>query len=597
MPRPQLNEIRKPLDIILHKERPQKSSSYVPRFRDWRYATGVFRHEDNLELPGGTTCWDDLDEDYMNGVFGKERRKVKGWNKLEQAVSKITEDIRDQTPEGMEHASPQIAESLLANGQLLTPAPTPKKRASSAKIPKNRAFSVVQFAMVDPTADDEQVEWKAVSLVVKLRFPYKRTDLQGVLDAPPKPNLELTPPITPCSARSVDTIRTYEPFEPEWVDETQEFDLKKLFASLRWQSKHIEDIPPSFVWFPEAVPVDAIFPPRVPMSIKEILAYYPHHLRWKGVALRHLNNGYRGPEIVDILAWFRGKDQPPFSGRVLHEHFRALFRGTIRDFNITKWAGKPDSNLYTDHFESNRTVERRGHCVPTFEELLSGLKYFPTGIHARGLTQCLIWYLNNRNMFSPPLQFNVLHTQALLRVLQIPVKNPGHRNLDMVALQEWKDHAKFTEKEVDGEKKTCDTSDKLIPEHDPGPKIILNMEQESVSLKLDVKLRHILTLPYMAIGNMSCELLRWGIEDIEQRQKERDNGLADTESEEAVDEDVLEPQSLDEQAVGWIGKRTLDVDEADPDRPAKKQAMLLKQVLYSKAQGLVSASSSEVFGD
>jgi hypothetical protein len=224
-------------------------------------------------MPGGTTCWDDLDEDYMNGVFGKERRKVKGWNTGKQAVSEGIEDTnsRVRTLDALEQADSHTTGSALANEQLLTPAPTPKKRTSTSKKTKSRALSVVRFAPVEGTGIDQESEWKVVGLVVKVRFPDKHTELQHVLDAPPKPAVDLTPPMTPYSVRSFDTIRTYEPFVPKWVDETQEFDVKKLFASLRPRSKEVEDIPTSFVWLPEAVPVDAILPPGVPMSIKEIL--------------------------------------------------------------------------------------------------------------------------------------------------------------------------------------------------------------------------------------------------------------------------------------------------------------------------------------
>ena len=278
----------------------------------------------------------------------------------------------------------------------------------------------------------------------------------------------------------------------------------------------------------------------------------------------------------------------------------------MRDVNITKWAGKPDANLYADHFESNRTVERRGYTVPTFDELLAGLKYLPTGIHARGLTQCLIWYLNNRDMINPRLEFNVLHTQSLMRVLQIPVKKPGNRNLDMVALQEWKDHGKFTEKEVEDEKKTCGTPYRTLQAQVPGPKLYLNLQEETVSLKVDLKVRHILTLPYMAIGSLYCELLEWGIEKMEQRQKDRESARESAirvdespshESEEAANADDFEDPGADDQTADRVGKRALEVDETDPDRPAKKQALLLKQVLYSKAQGLTLVSGSEKVGN
>ena len=59
-------------------------------------------------------------------------------------------------------------------------------------------------------------------------------------------------------------------FERPWKDETEDFNMKKVIATLRPAGKAVAPLPRPFTWFPDAVPVDAIFPPGVPMTAKEI---------------------------------------------------------------------------------------------------------------------------------------------------------------------------------------------------------------------------------------------------------------------------------------------------------------------------------------
>lgn len=61
-----------------------------------------------------------------------------------------------------------------------------------------------------------------------------------------------------------------------------------------------EILGPKYHWYEHAVPVNAIFPPGIPISAKEIMAYYPHHVRWKGVMLRLTSNDYRGADIMGM---------------------------------------------------------------------------------------------------------------------------------------------------------------------------------------------------------------------------------------------------------------------------------------------------------
>lgn len=56
----------------------------------------------------------------------------------------------------------------------------------------------------------------------------------------------------------------------------------------------------TYNWYPEAAAVDALLPPGVTLSLKDILIYYPHHVRWQHVMLRLTHNDYRGSDILGI---------------------------------------------------------------------------------------------------------------------------------------------------------------------------------------------------------------------------------------------------------------------------------------------------------
>jgi hypothetical protein len=67
-------EIRKPEDILFRSSRPQRNSSHIPRARDWRYATGVFRHEDIVDARNEATIWDHMDRDFNMRKAGRKRK-------------------------------------------------------------------------------------------------------------------------------------------------------------------------------------------------------------------------------------------------------------------------------------------------------------------------------------------------------------------------------------------------------------------------------------------------------------------------------------------------------------------------------------------
>ena len=71
-------------------------------------------------------------------------------------------------------------------------------------------------------------------------------------------------------------------------------------STLRDPDERPCDLVKNYNWYPDAVPIDALLPPGVPLSAKEICVYYPHHVRWQDIMLRLAHNDYRGPDILGI---------------------------------------------------------------------------------------------------------------------------------------------------------------------------------------------------------------------------------------------------------------------------------------------------------
>lgn len=333
------------------------------------------------------------------------------------------------------------------------------------------------------------------------------------------------------SVDSLDTdtdgsMRSLVPFQRQWVDESRRFNMKHVIHALRAPTTEISALPASFNWFPEAVPVDALFPPGIPISAKEIIAFYPHHIRWKGVALRLVNNAYLGDTVIAMQAFFRAKDTHPLSITDVNRYLRDALKSEMSDFKLSSFQGKPDRNLFTDHLRPTKLVNGSRHdfVVPSFGDLLEGLVHLPVGLDARGLTQCLAWYLSVRDTFTPRLDLNVLHTQSLLRALRTPLKPLGTRNLDKLGLQEWKENGKFAHRRVD-DQQSLGAND-LDLEHGRDQltrsRVTIDFHTEALGVDVVVKLRHVLTFPYLAIGGMMCKALELGIEKAEARKAARE---------------------------------------------------------------------------
>jgi hypothetical protein len=259
----------------------------------------------------------------------------------------------------------------------------------------------------------------------------------------------------------------------------------------------------------------------------------------------------------------------------MNNYQRDLVKITLPGFKTTSYKGKSDRNLRTDHLAPGRTVERRGHTLPTFDDLLRGLQRLPSGLDARGLTQCLSWYMNNRDTFTPKLELNVLHTQSLIRALREPLKPFGPQNLDRNALEEWRDKDTFETVEI--EEKSHNYKGVASASNEcRRSQLHLNLDEDDVSMVLDLPVRHILLFPGLAICHgMTSAALQMGIQKAENRQAAREGeatkrelekkwaaGKEDVEEEEHVEVDnpVAAPSAAEPQQPYRMPKRPLPVD-------------------------------------
>jgi hypothetical protein len=256
---------------------------------------------------------------------------------------------------------------------------------------------------------------------------------------------------------------------------------------------------------------------------------------------------------------------------------RDLVKTAIPGFKTSSYKGKSTPNLRTDDLVPSPTVERRGHTLPTFDDLLRGLQRLPSGLDARGLTQCLSWYMNNRDTFTPKLELNVLHTQSLIRALREPLKPFGPQNLDRNALEEWRE--KGTIESVEIEENSHNYKGVTIgSDENSRTQLHLNLDEEDVFMDLNLSVRHILLLPYLAIFHgMRSTALKMGIQKAENRRAAREGEVTKrgleakwaAEKEDLVekelsqvDDPVAEPPAAESQQPYRIPKRPAPV-EAD----------------------------------
>lgn len=200
---------------------------------------------------------------------------------------------------------------------------------------------------------------------------------------------------------------------------------------------------------------------------------------------------------------------------------RDIVKSSIPNFKTVGYKGKSEPCLYTDGLATGKHLEDvcKSFILPSFNDLLCGLQNLPTGLDARSLTQCLMWYLQFRDSFTPRLDLNILHTQALIRALRQPLKPFGPQNLDCNALQEWRDRGSFENTPIQWEKQKSQAPSE--DEQQQRTRLHLNLNDDSVKLDLKLPLRHVFTFPFLALHSVVGEALKMGIKRAESQKVAR----------------------------------------------------------------------------
>jgi hypothetical protein len=195
---------------------------------------------------------------------------------------------------------------------------------------------------------------------------------------------------------------------------------------------------------------------------------------------------------------------------------------SLPGFKTTTYKGKSDRNLRTDRLKPGQLIHvRKGYTLPTFDDLVRGLQRLPSGLDARGLTQCLSWYLHYRDTFTPKLELNVLHAQPLIRALREPLRPFGPQNLDRNALEEWRSKGTFETQEL--EDKNQGNQEAAAAEAGPSGRsqLHINVDTEDVTLHHKLPLRHLFTFSFLSMQSMVGEALKLGIKKAEARKEAR----------------------------------------------------------------------------
>ncbi|KAF3048420.1 hypothetical protein E8E12_011788 [Didymella heteroderae] len=307
-----------------------------------------------------------------------------------------------------------------------------------------------------------------------------------------------------------------------WQDETCGFNIAKICATVRGSCGRFIDLNKNYNWYPEAVAVDALLPPGVPLSLRDICIYYPHHVRSQDVMLRLAHNDYRGQDILDNLSWTY---QDHMSLSVLNQIQRDTVRRRLPGFKTTGYEGKGDPETHTKGLKLGAYLEEKfmGFTVPSFGDLLHGLKFIPTRLDARGLTQCLAWFLRVRDIFQPKLELNILHAQALIRALGQSLPPVGVQNVNRYALEQW--GKEETSERIgitavgSGLEEGGRGKDNAVKS--PGERAVMNIRHNTIKAEVRIPLRNILVFPFLALHGVISEAFEMGINNAERRRAAR----------------------------------------------------------------------------
>jgi hypothetical protein len=153
-------------DIIARQSRPQRHSTWIPKTRDWRYASGVFQHDDFEDVPKDRSAWDKLDWDYQNG---NQVEEVNNTRSMSRSGTKSSGDNGEgqitPTPNAPVSAESSIPSKTIVRVEAVT------RKSRSAR--KNTWRSLVTYTSKHEAAQSDEPHYDTVSLTVKLKFSGK----------------------------------------------------------------------------------------------------------------------------------------------------------------------------------------------------------------------------------------------------------------------------------------------------------------------------------------------------------------------------------------------------------------------------------------
>lgn len=362
------------------------------------------------------------------------------------------------------------------------------------------------------TEDNETYIQTNLYLYLRLRLPPSLTPKVTALTSPSP--LPLSPP-TP-------TVSTFH-------DETTPF-LMPLRHTL---SSH---------------PLDkhAIFPPGVPLSASELLAFYPQHCTWPDASRRLSRNGFSAEDVRGLENLFR--DGAPYVLGGWEVGVREKGKKGVKDLSTSHWTNP---------------LGGQG-SVPSFEQLVEGVRRMPVGIGRRHLSSVLEWYVGVRDAFTPRLELNVLHARALVQAMRFPLRRYGPQNVDAAVLSSYR-------------RGGGDAISGPVPVPLPLPlsslsssnsqvkreksRITLNVPRQTVQVEVSLRVGSVLLMPYFGVGGLFCAALEWGVGRAEGRRRgrlEREGGGGGSKA----DGEVVR---------GYVGagKRARDEDEGQKEREGR----------------------------
>lgn len=258
---------------------PQRQSIRSLQQRNWRLATGVSHRIEFKDAPRRILIWDEHGCEYhmSHSIEPAELYTSSGDDSNKAGVIRLQSFIRDASQTHMQSKRPSLRHHECANAQASTQLHS--EEVTGATIGRN--VSGCSYLLPASAITDDYLPLSASR---RSQTPRPPAILRSVR-----------------KSSTIDTMSSTErPPGEVWHDDTRDFSMTIVRTTVRDLDERPGELVRNYNWYPDAVPVDSLLPPGVPMSSTEICAYYPHHVRWQEVMVRLAQNDYRGLDILGV---------------------------------------------------------------------------------------------------------------------------------------------------------------------------------------------------------------------------------------------------------------------------------------------------------